>query len=162
MRNPNLNILDSAKKKKFIDKISSFGIKKIPYLLIQTGKERIVAYSGSFSREEISKICQLLSVEGIGLYFAKDTDEGMRLSLDGLQYMKDQLNGNVIDISTEQEKDWFLGKPLELTEEQNNKYEDMQGFVVIRSGEDILGTGRKSRGVKIINNFLPKERRVRS
>lgn len=162
MKNQNLNILDAAKKKRFIDEVSYLGIKKFPYLLIQTGRERIIAYSGSFSREEISKICQLLSVEGIGLYFAKDSEEGMRMSLDGLHAMKSQISGNIIEVNEAQEKNWFLGRPLELNEEQREKYKEIEGFVVIKSGEDIIGTGRKAKHSHIIHNFLPKERRVKS
>ena len=50
-----IQILDNPKKKKFIEKIEYLGIEKVPYLLIQTGKERIRAYSGSFHREEIQR-----------------------------------------------------------------------------------------------------------
>lgn len=160
MKNQNLNILDAAKKKKFIEKVSYLGIKKFPYLLMQTGRERIVAYSGSFSREEISKLCQFLSVEGIGLYFAKDTDEGIRMSLDALHTIKEEVRTGIVELNEKQEKEWFLGKNIELDEKQEEKYKELEGFVAIKSGEDFIGTGRK-RG-KVINNFLPKERRVKS
>jgi NOL1/NOP2/fmu family ribosome biogenesis protein len=160
MSAPKLNILDSAKKKKIIDQLAVFGIKKIPYLLVQTGKERIVAFSGSLAREELSKLSRLLSVEGIGVYFAKDTNEGLRLSVDGLHIMKEQIKSNIIELDEKQEREWFLGKNIELSQEQEIKYSEISGFVAIKAGEDFVGTGRKT-GNRI-NNFLPKERRIKS
>ena len=155
-----IQILDAAKKKKFISKIDYLGVKKIPHLLIQTGKERIIGFSGSLAREEIGELCRLLSVEGIGLYFAKDTLEGMRLSVDALHFLKEQIKGHIIELNEAQEKEWFLGKNIVLNEEQKEKLKDVKGFVAVKAGEDFIGTGRKSGDA--INNFLPKERRRRS
>lgn len=162
MKNPNLILLDSAKKKKIIDKLDYLGIEKIPQLLIQTGKERITAFSGFLSREEISELGRLLSLEGIGLYFAKDTLEGLRVSVDALHLLKKEIRSNIIEVNGAQEREWFLGKAVELTPEQNEKYKDVGGFVAMKSGEDFIGTGRKAKNHNIISNFLPKERRIRS
>lgn len=158
----NINILDAAKKKKFISEVSYLGIEKIPQLLIQTGKERIIGFSGSLSREEISKLCLILSVEGIGLYFAKDTFEGVRMSIDALHVLKEQIRKNIIEVNKEQEKLWFLGKTIELNDEQSKRYSDISGFVAVQAGNDIIGTGKISADKRIISNFLPKERRRRS
>ena len=157
-------ILDKTKKEKFIEKIS-IGIEKIPYLLIKIGGERIRAYSGSFSKEELYRIFSLLPVEACGLYFAKEFDDDARLSLDALHAVKDEIikNGkNIIEVSEKQEKDWFYGKAIELDEEQQKKYQDAEGFVAVKSGEDFIGTGKIFADKKSIANFLPKERRVKS
>ena len=59
-----IQILDKTKKKKLISGLEEFGINKIQELLIRTGKERIRAYSGNLSKEEI-KIVQILENESL-------------------------------------------------------------------------------------------------
>jgi NOL1/NOP2/fmu family ribosome biogenesis protein len=162
MKNPNLILLDAAKKKKIIDKLGYLGIKKIPHLLIQTGRERITAFSGFISREEISELGRLLSIEGIGLYFAKDTLEGFRVSLDALHLLKKEISSNIIEIDEKQEREWFLGRPVILNPEQSERFKGIGGFVAVKSGEDFIGTGRKAKNQNVVSNFLPKERRVKS
>lgn len=158
-----LNMYDQTKKKRFVEKIGYLGIEKLPnILLVQTGKERVVSFSGSLAREEISQICQLLSVEGIGLYFGKYTEDGVRLSVDALHLLQKSIDKNRIEVNESQEKEWFLGKNVELTAEQQEKYKDVRGFVAVVGGEDIIGTGKKSGDGKMISNFLPRERRVKS
>jgi NOL1/NOP2/fmu family ribosome biogenesis protein len=132
--------------------------------LIRIGKERIRAFSGSLSTEEISKIVQLLSVEGIGLYLGKETeDAGIRLSVDALHVLKD-LEGDIIEFNEEQEGLWFKGKNVELTSEQQEKYKSFNEFVAVMSekDKDFIGTGKISGDKKVISNFLPKERTVRN
>lgn len=160
----NILMFDNAKKKKFIDKVSYLGIKKIPYLLIQTGKERIRAYSGNLAREEISKLCQLLSVEGIGIYLAKETeDAGMRMSMDALHLMKDQISSNIVEFNEAQIDLWFLGKNVELTPEQTEASKNIKNFVAVKSAVngDLIGTGKISQDKKVVMNFLPKERTIK-
>ncbi|MBT7567304.1 hypothetical protein HN630_00175, partial [archaeon] len=67
-----ISILDKTKKKKFIAGVEDLGMKKIPELLIRTGRERIRAYSGNLSKEEIMELWMILPFEGIGLYVGKD------------------------------------------------------------------------------------------
>jgi len=158
-----IKIFDKSKKKKFIERVSYLGIERVPYLLIQTGKERIRGFSGSLSLEEISKLRVLLPVEVIGLYLAKELEnKDMRLSVDALHIMKNQITKNIVNISKEQEKEWFFGKNIELTPEQQEKYASIKGFVAVESEGDFLGTGKLSDDKKVMINFLPKERRVKN
>ena len=46
--------------KKIVKEIEQFGVTKIPELLIKTGKERIRAYSGNLSKEEIMDLWKIL------------------------------------------------------------------------------------------------------
>jgi len=149
-----ITLLDKTKKRKFIDKVSNLGTLKFPYLLIQTGKEKLRAFSGSLTNEEIMSFWRLFPIEGIGLYFGKVEGEHARLTLDALHTLKPQITNNIIEINKEQEQDWFSGKNLELKNEQ-----DLQGFVAIKSENDFIGTGRIHADKKTISNFLPKERR---
>lgn len=162
-----IQILDKAKKKKIIEEIKDIGITKIPELLIRTGKERIRAYSGNLSREEIYEIWRMLPIEGIGLYVAKEITSKksgtreIRLSLDGIHLWEEQAKEKVILLTEEQEELWFKGKDIELTEDQQKKYPFEKCFVVVKShdNKDIIGTGKTGDKIEILYNYLPKERR---
>ena len=157
----NIQILDKTKKKKFIEKISYLGIEKFNFLLMRSGSEKLRAYSGSLSVDEIIRIWTEMRVESIGLYFGKETEDETRLTLDAMHILKDQITKNIIEVNSGQEEQWFFGKDIELTEEQREKYKDVQGFVAIKSDGDIIGNGKISSDKKMISNFLPKERRIR-
>lgn len=155
-------ILDKTKKKKFIESIGYLGVEKIPYLLIKSGKERVRAFSGSFSNEEIMTLWRLLPIEGVGLYIGKEhiNRSGLkevRLSIDSLHILKDQIKSNIFELDGEHEKLWFKGKDLEISNAR------CEGFVAVKSkgSGDYIGTGRISHDKKMLFNFLPKERRVK-
>jgi NOL1/NOP2/fmu family ribosome biogenesis protein len=159
-----IEILDKAKKKKFLEKISAMGIEKIHYLLIRTGGERIRAYSGSLTTDEVLRVCAVMPVETVGLYFGKEFELEARLSIDTLHLFSEEIknNGkNIIKINEQQEKEWFFGNSIELNEEQQKQYKELNGFVAVESQGDFIGTGKISQDKKIIANFLPKERRVK-
>ncbi|MBU3924152.1 MAG: hypothetical protein KJ592_04495 [Nanoarchaeota archaeon] len=171
-----IQILDRAKKKKFIAGLADLGMRKIPELLIRSGTERIRAYSGDLSTEQIMDFWRIMPIEGIGLYVGKElmNRNGVRetrLSLDGMHNWRSQLygvsgvrgfggSGRVVFLNKKQEEDWFLGKNIELEESQN--VED--GFVCVKGGEDFIGMGKigvsdKELGVRTLYSYLPKERR---
>jgi NOL1/NOP2/fmu family ribosome biogenesis protein len=160
-----IQILDKTKKRKFLSGLAEFGLKKVSELLVRSGKERVRAFSGSLSREEIMEIWRLFPIEGIGLYVGKEfvnrngTRE-VRLSVDGMHVWKEQLIKKVFVLSKEQEKDWFEGKDVEISEGQN----DYEGFVLVKSadGKDFVGMGKIGGEGKILFGYLPKERRRRS
>jgi NOL1/NOP2/fmu family ribosome biogenesis protein len=156
-----IDVLSRAKKKRFLAAVEDFGISKIDEVLIRTGKERIRAFSGSLSKSEILDLWRVLPVEGIGLYVGKDFvsrngKRETRLSIDGVHAWREQIEGRVLELTEEQEAEWFLGENIELSEEQGKIGE---GFVVARVGEDFVGVGKVDSDGKILYSFLPKERR---
>jgi len=156
----NIDVLSRAKKKKFIEGLSNLGIEKIPQMLVRSGKERIRAFSGELDREAVMNIWHLLPIEGIGLYVGKDMVNRngvreVRLSLDGMHTWKDQLGKRVIELNKKQERDWFLGRDIEL----NTKQKIEAGFVCVKAGEDFVGVGKVGADEKMLFGFLPKERR---
>ena len=162
-----IEILDRAKKKRILEQLERFGIKKIPQLLIRTGIERIRAFSGSLSNEEIMSLWTILPFEGIGEYVAKEISDKhnnteVRLSVDALHMWREQINQNIFILTKEQEEFWFRGKNLELSDEQKKELENFKGFIVVKSfnGKDFVGTGKVGEG--IVYNYLPKERRRKS
>ncbi len=157
-----IDVLSRAKKKKFIEGLSNLGIEKIPQMLVRSGKERIRAFSGELDREAVMNIWHLLPIEGIGLYVGKDMVNRngvreVRLSLDGMHIWKDQLGKRVIELNKKQERDWFLGRDIEL----NTKQKIEAGFVCVKAGEDFVGVGKVGADEKMLFGFLPKERRRR-
>ena len=158
-----IEILDSTKKKRFLEGVSYLGDFKMRELFFRTGKETVRIYSGSLSNDEILKIWQTFPIEGIGLYFGKEFidkhgKKESRLSLDALHLLKDNIKKNILVLNSEQEKLWFLGKDLELNEEQKNLFKGE--FVAVSNGKDFIGTGKISQD-GILKSFLPKERRIR-
>ena len=157
-----IQIMDRAKKKKFIAGLSDLGMEKIPELLVRSGKERMRAYSGDLSTEQIMEIWRLLPIEGVGLYVGKDMVNRngvreIRLSLDGMHVWKKQLTKRILVLNEEQEGNWFLGKNIELSDEQAEGISN--GFVSVKSadGKDFVGMGKI--GGETLFGFLPKERR---
>ena len=107
-----IQIMDRAKKKKLIAGLDNLGLKKIPQLLVRSGKERIRAYSGDLSTEQIMEIWRLLPIEGVGLYVGKDMINRngvheIRMSLDGMHLWKEQLTERIFQLTENQEEIWF-------------------------------------------------------
>ncbi len=76
----------------------------------------------------------------------------MRLSIEGSQYVKNQATKNVVELTYEEMQTWMCGQELV-------KSTGMTGFVLMKYGNDMLGTGNASE--KKITNFIPKSRRLR-
>ena len=144
--------IKSPEKRKIISELQEkFGISEIPYLLIESGKEKIRAFSGSLSKDEILEIAKLTRIEGIGLYILKNEHDELRLSFDATQILAKQITKNIIDIDKEQLELWIRGHDLVL--------KAPKGTFAIRYNNDFLGCG-KSNGEKIFN-YVPKERRIK-
>lgn len=161
--------MDRAKKKKFIAGLEDLGMKKIPQMLVKSGKERVRAFSGNLNKDEIYDIWRLLPIEGVGLYVGKDMVnrngvKEVRLSLDGMHVWKDQLTEKIIVLTDTQEEDWFHGKNIELNDKQKTKFKDVKGFVAVKSSDskDFIGNGKLGDGGATLFGFLPKERRRKS
>lgn len=148
-----MKFIKASEKKRIIEELNErFGIEKIPYLLIETGKEKIRAFSGNLSKNEIIKLNEFANVEIIGIYLLKKEDERkLRLSFDAVSLFKEQINKNVVEINNEELELWMKGNEI-------NK-EASEGVVVIKHEDDYLGAG-VSTGSRIFN-YVPKERRVR-
>jgi len=157
--------LDKTKKKRFLEEVSYLGDFKTNLLFLQTGVEKLRAFSGSMTNEDIMAFWRMFPIEGVGMYLGKlsidkSGKKEARLSLDALHYFKDSISRNIIELDEEQAKEWFFGNPVALSEKQKEEYKDFRNFVAVRFGEDFVGTGKISQE-GIVQNFLPKERRVR-
>ncbi|MBU1501717.1 MAG: hypothetical protein KJ905_03000 [Nanoarchaeota archaeon] len=148
-----MKILNVNEKKKIEeDLVERFGIKEIPGELIMRGKERLFFFSGDLSVNKLKKIESKIIVERVGIYFGKVSEWGVRLSIEGVNFLKEQITKNIFDLTESQVEDWIRGRDLDVETGQ-------RGFLVMKYKEDFLGCGKASE--KKIGNFIPKSRRVR-
>lgn len=146
----NARILTSAERKDFVARLKDiFGVVNIPSLLLETGKDKIRAFSGDMPREELLELAGITRIEIVGLYIAR-REFGVRLGFDATQIFSDEIK-NAIELDGEDAERWMQGYGLSL--------EGEPGLYVIKSGDDFLGCGYCDG--KNLQNFVPKERRVR-
>jgi NOL1/NOP2/fmu family ribosome biogenesis protein len=146
-----IRFIKSGEKKEIINELNEiYGISSLPYLLIESGKEKIRAFSGHLSKEEIVSVSDLAGIEGIGLYLTKKYD-GLRLSFDAAHVLKGKITKGIFHISHDQYKSWMRGEDLDIPAPK--------GMLVMEHDGIFFGCG-KSNGEKIFNH-VPKERRVR-
>ena len=144
--------LKNSQKKKIIEKLDQqFGISTLPYLFLQFGKDKIRIYSGNLSRQDLIDLDRKLRIENVGLYFCRIQEDGIRLTIDGIQLVKDQIKKNILEINNEEANQWLMGNDIYIKTEK--------GFKIIKNNEEFIGCG-KSTGEKI-SNFIPKERRIK-
>tara|TARA_Y100000296_G_scaffold72339_1_gene88635 strand:- start:27 stop:473 length:447 start_codon:yes stop_codon:yes gene_type:complete len=145
--------LSSSQKKKVLEQLEDqFGINSLPYLFLQFGKDKIRIYSGNLSKDNLNSLDKNTRIENMGLYFARIQPDGIRLTIDGIQLVKDQITKNIMEINDNQAEDWFKGNDLDIKAES--------AFKILKNNDEFIGCG-KSTGDRI-TNFVPKERRIKN
>jgi len=148
----NLKILNTKEKKQIEKKLNEqFGIKKIPGILLHRG-ERIFLFQGDLKEKQIKELEQETPVERVGIYFAKYLNEQIRLSLEGVYLLKDQITKNVFELNTKQAQQWMTGSELNISTEKQN-------LLIMKYKDYFLGCGKASQ--EKIGNFIPKNRRLK-
>jgi len=148
----NAQFIKTPEKRRIIEQLNEqFGIQELPFLLIESGKEKIRGFSGHLSKDEIIELGKILNIEVIGLYILKKEDNLFRLSLDATHLLKKQITKNIIEINDAQLQEWIRGHDLDTKMQK--------GIVVIKNHDDFFGCGRSS-GDKIFNH-IPRERRIK-
>ena len=148
----NIQFVRASEKKSLLKQLDEqFGISKLPFLLIESGKEKIRAFSGSLSKDEIMNLRSFLNIESIGLYLiAKESP--IRLSFDAPHLLKYQISKNIIPIDLTKLNEWLHGFDLEIKKPS--------GSYIISFNNDFVGLG-KSNSEKILNH-IPKDRRLKN
>ncbi len=145
--------LSSSQKKKILEQLEDqFGINSLPYLFLQFGKDKIRIYSGNLSKDNLNRLDKNARIENMGLYFARIQPDGIRLTIDGIQLVKNQITKNIMEINDSQAEDWFKGNDLDIKAES--------AFKILKNNDEFIGCG-KSTGDRI-TNFVPKERRIKN
>ena len=128
-----------------------FGIAGLPYLLSESGREKLRGFSGHLSKDEIAELAQMLNIDTIGIYILKKEKDGLRLGFDATKLLRKQISKNIIEINETQLAQWIRGHDLEI--------KIPQGTYVISHKGDFLGCGRSNGNV--LFNYVPKERRIK-
>jgi len=145
--------IKSKEKKRILKELKEqYGITDLPYLLIQGGKQRLRAFSGHMSKEEILELGELTRVETIGMYLISRRDNDLRLNFDAISLLRNQIKKSILEIDKEQLELWLRGHDLDIKTER--------GIVVIQYEGDLIGIG-KSNTEKIFN-YIPKERKLKT
>lgn len=143
---------NSKQRKELLEKLkSTFGIKEVPSILFETGKEKIRGFSGDLTIDELYALDRITNIEFLGLYLFRQELGYTRLGFDGALLLKDEISKNVVDIDSAQLEKWMTGHNLEIVKDR--------GIYVIKCGKDTFGCAI-SDGKHLIN-FVPKERRIR-
>ncbi|MEK6918041.1 MAG: hypothetical protein AABW51_03770 [Nanoarchaeota archaeon] len=149
-----LHIFSKQEKQEILEKLNEqFGIKEIPGILIKIGQERIFLYQGSLNEDQLKTLeDERIFIERVGIYFGKIQEDGIRLSIDGANLMKNQITKNIFEISEKEVDIWMHGSELNIPT-------NLHSFVIIKHKNDFLGTGKASQNK--ITNFIPKSRRLK-
>ncbi|MCK5624376.1 hypothetical protein KAI04_00870 [Candidatus Pacearchaeota archaeon] len=149
----NLKILSINEKRKIEKSLQEqFGINQIKGLLVKRGEERIFLFQGNLSPKEIVELERKIPLERVGIYFAKIVRDEPKLSIEGVQILKDQIKKNIFEVNKEQAEQWMSGQEL-------NIKTGIKGFIIIKYKDDLLGCGNASE--EKITNFIPKSRRLK-
>lgn len=153
-QNPSLKILNSKEKQKIINKLNKqFGIKKVEGIISMRGRERLFLFQGNLTEKQIQELdYSKINLERLGIYFAKTTSNEIRLSLEGVYLLKEQITKNIFELNKQQAEQWMKGQELDIQTGKRN-------FLIIKYKDNFLGCGKASE--KKISNFIPKNRRLR-
>jgi len=148
-----IKILPQKEKKKITEMLKQqFGIKEIQGIILQRGAERLFLFQGDFTESQIGKLERFIPIERVGIYLGKIQNNEIRLSIDAVQLLKNQITKNIFELNKEQAEKWMQGNELNI---ETNK----RGFIVIKYKDYFLGTGKASENK--ITNFIPKNRRLK-
>ena len=148
-----MKIFSSEERQGIIVQLKNlFGIKKVEGTMIMKGKEKVFLFTGDLDWKMLRELESKIIIERTGVYFGKISDDGIRLSIEGTNLLKDEISKNIFVLNPEQAEDWVKGRDLQI---ETGK----RGFLVMKYGDDFLGCGKASE--KKIGNFIPKSRRLR-
>jgi NOL1/NOP2/fmu family ribosome biogenesis protein len=155
-----LSFMFKSDKEKLIKNLGYYGIKKLPYLLTKSGKEKIRGYTGSLTTDEIIKLNNEIGIELLGIYLFHDYHGNMRLSFDAISALKNQISENILELDDKQVEEYLKGRDIALTKEDQEKFKtETLGFKIISNNHEFIGTGKLTSD-RIVN-YMPKERRLR-
>ena len=123
---------------------NQFGIKnlKLDYLFYKNKDEKIFLITKDMLKIDLT----IFNVNSFGLYFGKVENNYIRLSISGTQLIGNKASKNVLE--TDKKEEWLNGQDLACNL-------DSKGWVIVKSGNDFLGSGYCKNG--IVMNFIPKK-----
>lgn len=150
-----LKILNQNEKREIENQLKKqFGIKEIQGILVKKSEDRIFIFQGSFNEKAIRKMEDLrIPLERVGIYFAKRINDQLRLSIEGIHILKDQITKNIYELDEKLAEEWMMGQDLLIG---TGKRE----LLIMKYKDDLIGCGKASESK--IGNYVPKSRRLKS
>ena len=150
-----LKILNKNEKAEIENQLKEqFGIKEIKGMLVKRGEDRIFIFQGSFNEKAIRRMENLrIPLERVGIYFARKINDQLRLSIEGVHLLKDQITKNIYELDEKLAEEWMMGQDLQI---ETGKRE----LLIMKYKDDLLGCGKASESK--IGNYVPKSRRLKS
>ena len=96
-----------------------------------------------------------VSLEGIGIVFARITKKGVKLTTNVVQLFGKYFKKNVFDIDEGMKEQYIRGMDLK------KSLPTASGYVVLRWKEHYLGVGLYNEHTQTIKNMIPKARRIK-
>ncbi|MBI4145985.1 hypothetical protein HY489_01460 [Candidatus Woesearchaeota archaeon] len=121
--------------------------KEFKELALAKAKDRVYAVTRDVDRIDLDRV----RINSLGIYVAEVKDGVLRLSIEGSQLVGPVAKKNVAEVDSDQVRAWFKGEDILVSGL-------FDGFVIVKYGDDFVGSGRFSDG-KIVN-FVPKARRL--
>jgi len=150
-----LKILNQNEKNQIENQLKKqFGIKEIPGMLVKRGEDRIFIFQGNFNENAIRRMENArIPLERVGIYFARKINDQLRLSIEGVHILKDQITENIYELDEKLAEEWMMGQDLQI---ETGK----RALLIMKYKEDFLGCGKASETK--IGNYVPKSRRLKS
>ncbi|MBW2984189.1 hypothetical protein KY361_03685 [Candidatus Woesearchaeota archaeon] len=146
----NLKILNKKEIKNILESIKTqWGCDvELNYAFLMNQKNRIFIANKELFDIDMKKI----RINSLGLYFGEQVNEKeFRLTIEGSQLIGPRATKNVVELSDSEMRAWLKGDDLD--KDLNEK-----GFIILKHGDDYLGTG-KVKDNRILN-YVPKTRRL--
>ncbi len=145
----NLRALSSRDLKPILARIKKQwgAVIDFPWAWYQSTKNDLFVVSKDITKIDARK----LRINSVGLYLGEYKNGELRLSIEGSQLIGPHASTNVVELNEKELRQWLRGEDLD-------KATDAQGFVILKSGTDFVGSGKVKEG-KILN-FVPKARRL--
>jgi len=116
------------------------------YYFFKNNKGRIFLISKKLKDINLEKV----RVNELGLYFATIEKDGIRLSIEGSQLLKN-VKKNIIELNEKQFLEWLKGFDIEIEDKR-------QGYMIVKHKNYYCGSGKLKENK--LHNFVPKSRRI--
>jgi NOL1/NOP2/fmu family ribosome biogenesis protein len=156
-----LEVLNTREKKKIIDCLKEqYGFSGTIEGSLLTNKDQkiflITPDIAQISRDQDKE----LRVDAAGLYIGRIEINGIRLSMEGSQLIGPHSKKHVLEIDEEHLEHWVKGEDFTLSEKEQKKTGNEDGFFIIKFGNDYMGCGQiKNNNLR---SLVSKERRLKN
>ena len=123
---------DTLRKRSIEQLEEQYGIQELPYLLLESGKGKVRAFSGDLTKEQINQLSKIVNIELIGSYLLRK-EHNLRLSLDATHFLSGQISKDFIEISEEQYQTWIRGYDLQIKTSKGTKIIKFDSFLMLKN-----------------------------